>query len=366
MVNKRKILYQRAEKRLEKGQVDKGVKMLESLIAQYPDYLPAYCSLGLAYTEQGKYDQAEKILLKAISANQKWYLPHLYLGWAYEKQQQWSQALAAYQRAVKLNPNEPQARAYLGYMYQLLDNQEAGVQELEVAYQLAPDDVLLIYNLANGLHQLGRSIEALELLDETLARFSITVQGLEGLYRLRGSVYLDLGHLKEALIDIQKAIDLNPQELQFYNDLGDIYFEMEQYEKGIKAFSQATESNFDKGNTYRRIGYTYLKLENWHEALNFFEKAKAAGETDYFGLGFAYVELGDDEKGIEYYKEEILNDGPAKTEASYYLGFAYAAIEDQDASIKAFKQFLMLSADKENDPEWEAWRLEAKRQIGEL
>lgn len=98
----------------------------------------------------------------------------------------------------------------------------------------------------------------------------------------------------------------------------------------------------------------------------FFEKAREAGEIDYFGFGIAYFELNDDKRGFDNLKKELSNEGPAKIEASYYLGFAYAAIGEQGLAIEAFKHFLELSADKADEQEWKEWRAEARKQIDEL
>lgn len=356
-------MYLISQQMFTEGKVKQSISILEKIIGNDPNYILAYCALGRAYVAKQDYQKAERVLLKAINLNAKWHLPHLYLGWTHERQNEIPQALAAYERAVKLKPDDFDSRAYLGYMYQRLDKQEAGVRELQVACQLNPHDITMIYNLANGLHKLDQSIEAIKLLNEALE--ILEAYELAHLYYLLASIYLDLRKLDEAYANIQKAIELNPDIATFHNKLGDIYYEKGEFEDAIRSFGQALDSDSEKSNALKGIGLSYLNLENWQAAVEAFKKAQELGETVFYGLGFAYFESGDDERGIENFRNEILNNGPEKIEASYYLGFAYAAIGDHRSSIEVFKQFLELSADKTNDPVWKEWRTEAKKQIEE-
>jgi tetratricopeptide (TPR) repeat protein len=309
------------------------------------------------------YQKAEHILQKAIELSPKWHLPYLHLGWAYEKQHKFGQALDSYQQAVRLNPDDFHSRVHLGYLYQHLGDQEAGLKELNLAYQLNSQDITLIYNLANGLHKLDRSIEGIRLLDQALEILENRDQSLAHLYNLRGNIYLDLGLLDQSFADLQRAVSLDPTKPSFYNDLGDLYFEKGQYEEAVSSYKHAVNSETEKGSALKGIGRSYLQLENWHAAITALEEAQLVGELDFFGLGLAYFELGDDKRGIENLKKEISNAGPATIEASYYLGLAYAATGDSPLSIKTFQQFLELSASITDKPEWEQWRIEAKRQI---
>jgi tetratricopeptide (TPR) repeat protein len=175
-----------------------------------------------------------------------------------------------------------------------------------------------------------------------------------------------LGKLDEAYKNIQKAIGLNPGIAKFHNKLGDIFYEKSQFKDSISSFSQALNSDSEKGSALKGIGLSYLNVEDWQAAVEAFEKAQELGETVFYGLGFAYFELGDDERGIENFRNEILKDGPARTEASYYLGFAYAAIGDNSSAAQTFKKFLEFSANNADKPGWIEWRLEAQRQIEKL
>ncbi len=358
-------LYLQAQKLFEEGKVQESISLLEGIITKDPDYLLAYCALGRVYVNAKEYQKAEYILLKALELNSVWHLPHLYLGWLYENQQKLEEALNSYRQAATLKPDDFYSRASFGYLLQQLGDQKAGVIELQMAYRLNSQDILLIHNLANGLHKLDRSAEALEFLDDALGRLKTDEQNLADLYSLRGNIYLDLGELDKSFVDIQKAVTLNPTVGRFYNKLGDIYFAKGDYEEAISAYNRAAQADDEKGDALKGVGRSYLRLEDWDKAVTALEKARDAGEVDYFGLGLAYFELGDDKRGIENLKNEVLHDGPAKVEASYYLGFAYTAIGDREASVEALNQFLKLSADRSDDPEWQEWRAEAKKQVEE-
>jgi tetratricopeptide (TPR) repeat protein len=358
-------MFLKSQKMFEERKLDQAVRVLENIIAKDPTYLKAYYSLGYTYMEKDENAKAERILLKAIELSPKWDTAHLQLGKAYENQQKWEQALSSYQQAVNLNPENPHARMHLGIIHQVLGNLKSSVQELQVAYQSSLYDFEVVYNLANGLYGLNQPVKALEVLDESLTASEFDTQDLAHLHNLRGNIYLYLGKLDEAYTSLKKATEIAPTLLSFFVDLGEVCFEKGQWEEAIDWYKQAINSEADKGKALRGIGYSYLSLEDWKAAASYLEKAQELGIAVFFGLGVAYFELGDDEKGIKNLKNEILNDGPAKTEASYYLGFAYASVGDRVSSVEAFKQFLELSADDADRLEWKEWRTEAKKQIEE-
>jgi tetratricopeptide (TPR) repeat protein len=266
---------------------------------------------------------------------------------------------------VNLNPENPHARMHLGIIYQVLGNLKSSVQELQMAYQSSLYDFEVVYNLVNGLYGLNQPVKALEVLNESLTASEFDTQDFAHLHNLRGNIYLYLEKLDEAYASLKKATEIAPTVPSFFVDLGEVCFEKGQWEEAIGWYKQAVNSKPDQGKAFRGLGYSYLSLEDWEAAASYLEKAQELGIAVFFGLGVAYFELGDEEKGIENLKSEILNDGPAKAEASYNLGFAYTAIGDRTSSVKTFKQFLELSASDADKPGWSEWRAEAQKQIKE-
>ena len=79
------------------------------------------------------------------------------------------QALAAAQRAIALNDSLSWGRLFLGYVYLWQKQYEQAITEMERAIALNPDDSGYV-GLANTLGWMGRSEEALQMIEQALRR----------------------------------------------------------------------------------------------------------------------------------------------------------------------------------------------------
>ncbi|NIT61873.1 MAG: tetratricopeptide repeat protein [Aliifodinibius sp.] len=355
--------YQRAKELFEAGKVEQAISILQDIIAQDPGYLPAYYSLGYAYMERGENNRAEPVLLKLAEMRPDWDIVHLQLGKVYENLQQWEKALAYYQTGTRLKPDNPYARMHLGIMYQILNKIAESVYELQQAYQLGLGEFSVVYNLANGWYKLDNITAALNLLDKEIEGAKIEGRDLAKLHNLRGGIYSSQDRPKDAYLDFQKAVEISPDEAEFFIDLGDFYFEQGELERAINSYQQALNTDDPPGRIYKRIGLAQLGLGNWNAAITALEKAKTVGEASFYELGLAYYELYDNEKAIENFALELVQDGPAKAEANYYLGFIYDEIGKHDLSERVFKQFLELAASRSHEAEWRSWIAQVEEKL---
>lgn len=83
-----------------------------------------------------------------------------------------------------------------------------------------------------------------------------------------------------------KAIEHDPTDITFYNNLAAVYFEQKDYEKCIdecqKGISIGRENRADFkliAKACTRIGNAYKKLKNWHNAKAYYEKSMSEHRT---------------------------------------------------------------------------------------
>ncbi|CAH0775335.1 unnamed protein product [Bemisia tabaci] len=89
-----------------------------------------------------------------------------------------------------------------------------------------------------------------------------------------------------ALSHYNKAVELNPTEMTYYNNIAAVYFEQKEYHKCIEQCEKAVEVGRENRADFKliskalaRIGNAYKKMEDWRSAKTYFEKAMSEHRT---------------------------------------------------------------------------------------
>ncbi len=107
----------------------------------------------------------------------------------------------------------------------------------------------------------------------------------------------------------KKAIELNPEFIKPYINLGVTYRELGRHEESINWFQKALKLEPNNGSDYDSIGLEYSKLKKYKEAMPYFQsyiKLKPERDDGYTNLGCCYDGLNNFPKAIESYKQALL------------------------------------------------------------
>lgn len=90
----------------------------------------------------------------------------------------------------------------------------------------------------------------------------------------------------EALAHYNKAVELDPTDITFHNNIAAVYFETKEYEKCIEQCKKAVDTGRENRADFKliakalaRIGNAYKKLEDWKNAKIYFEKSMSEHRT---------------------------------------------------------------------------------------
>ncbi|MBW3096974.1 tetratricopeptide repeat protein [Pseudohoeflea sp. DP4N28-3] len=165
---------------------------LKALIEADPSDLRSYLAYGSVLSSDEDYEAMAETYEKAIAivgavpSRNDWNL-FFQLGIAYERLKQWPRAEAALQRALQLYPNQPQVMNYLGYSWIDMNiNLEAGMEMIQAAVDLRPNDGYIVDSL--------------------------------------GWAYYRLGAYEEAVQELERAVELRPADPTINDHLGDAYW----------------------------------------------------------------------------------------------------------------------------------------------
>lgn len=162
----------------------------------------------------------------------------------------------------------------------------------------------------------------------------------------RGSDLLSAGKYTEAIQHFDKAISLNKQYVEAYNNRGIAYFSLRQPNQAISDYTQAITINpqmaecfYNRGVTFNEIGQHAQSIKDFDEAI----RLNPQYAESYNNRGFAYYKLKQNEKAIEDFSHAI-QIAPRYAKAYYNRGIAYNEMDQTDLAIKDFDRSLSLDS----------------------
>jgi tetratricopeptide (TPR) repeat protein len=152
-------------------------------------------------------------------------------------------AVGYLEKAIQVLPYDYQSRNNLGIVYGKLEQPEKGLKELMTAIWLKPEDDSIKINLSVFYQRQKEYQKAVEVLRYLLLKNNHDAN----LHFRLGLVYKEMGQYDAAISELVKAMELAPQIINPYEELGNIYLskvkDIEKakfyYSKGIEAVPKA-------------------------------------------------------------------------------------------------------------------------------
>ena len=128
---------------------------------------------------------------------------------------------------------------YRGKMYLDLGNQYAGtaLPDLQAAYDADRENLLYSFQLGKAYSLAGGPQQAEPLLTAYLEEYPDDAEAL----RLRGTSFASMRKKDEALADLNRAVELAPDDHENYVSLATVYMVNEEYEPAANALEKAIE-----------------------------------------------------------------------------------------------------------------------------
>ena len=146
-----------------------------------------------------------------------------------------------------------------------------------------------------------------------------------------------------------KAIEIYPEYLFAYVNLGNLYARFNENEKALEYFLKAKELDKDaSANSDYNLAVVYNNLGDKEKAEYYYLeelKTKDPYPATYYNLGILYKEMGKYDKSLQYYLQALKLD-EKDFDAWYNLACLYALMNDFDNA------FSCLTFIKYNKPKW--------------
>ena len=123
-----------------------------------------------------------------------------------------------------------------------------------------------------------------------------------------GFVLTQEGQLHKGIERLERAIELKPDDQNYYITLGAAYLQVQEWEKARKAFVLATELRPDKADGWNNLGVALFQQKRYRESREAFEEALEKDSEFYMawlGVGGAELFLGNVESGERAFERAI-------------------------------------------------------------
>lgn len=187
-----------------------------------------------------------------------------------------------------------------------------------------------------------------------------------------GMTYLLLGKFAEAVLLLQKSLELLPSDKDravAWNGLGNLYRCLNDYDNAVVSYQKAdeldphhsgirdtveyfhSEPNTRNAQVWNELGDLFFKAGSYREASNCYEKAiemEPLAGVSYSNLALCLTYEGKFNKAIPLYEKsiELFQNDKDKAVSWNRLGNVYRRLNDYDNAIAAYKNAVKLNSEQ--------------------
>jgi tetratricopeptide (TPR) repeat protein len=228
---------------------------------------------------RGSLAEAVTVLRQVVHDDHDNFDAHLLLGTALALQGLRAESLTEIETAINLSPNSPKARNEQGVILSRFLETDAARKAFEKALSLDPDFVEAHVNLALILAQTGELPLAHEHLDRAIGLYGSAPSGARACF-LRAKVWSAQGDNDSAILDLEKATQLNPDYADAWFDLSQLKHSKGNLDGALSAARKAVDLNTKDAPAQSWLGQLYLEHGNAVEAVKHLQAARSLGADD--------------------------------------------------------------------------------------
>jgi len=189
--------------------------------------------------------------------------------------------------------------------------------------------------------------------EETQSIYMINLSKIQTLgcfFNNLGNSYSDSGNTEQALMALERAVNINPYLAESRTNLGNIYLRKEQVQEAIYQYQKALQINPLDPKTHNNLGNAYMKQDRPNDAIfqyNHSLRLDPAFIDAYKNLASAYCTQGLFSYAVEQLKKAIILE-PQNASLYNQLGDVYNQMGDYELAILKYKKALTIG---KNSPE---------------
>jgi tetratricopeptide (TPR) repeat protein len=312
-------LLEEADSFRQAGKLDQAIEDYRSFLKQYPDVFQVRSNLGAALAAAGRYEEAIVEYDRAIKLQP---LPQIRLNLALAdyKAGKLAQAVETLNKVRAEMPDDLRPVMLLADCYLRLGKNKMVIDLLDPLEATHTDELGIIYMLGTALVRDGQTARGQVIIDKILRNGDSAEARL-----LMGTTKMMVHDDPGALMDLAKAVELNPNLPDVYANYGLALVANGNPEEAYHAFQIALQKDPNDFESNLQMGVLLRRDDKFVEALKFLHHALELRPGD-FGVRYqiAAIELARGQLGpAQDELESIVREAPTFTEAHISLATAY-------------------------------------------
>jgi tetratricopeptide (TPR) repeat protein len=218
------------------------------------------------------------------------------------KEKKYKECIDAFSSVLETEPNNADVYNNMGVAYSCLGDFEHAETYYTKAIELNPELAQSYINLSDLYYKSGDIASAVG----TLQRGSYELENNLTIAHLLARVYIEDQRWEDAIVELERVLDGEPENYDAYYDLGHVYFELGDYEGAISNFENVVEYKQDSELLYYSLAQAYEANNEIDKAISNYLKSIAV--NDKFTLAYKKVAIlfmarNDLEDAVEYFEE---------------------------------------------------------------
>lgn len=339
-----------AEKKISEKEYKQAIELCDKQIALGEDLPNAYYQKARAFYELATDDEnlnrtsddikaALSLINQAITLNDKkddFFSLSGDINWELKR---YKRARFDYSQAIEIRPTD--YNYYMrGKLFSDLEKYELAIKDFSKAVQICPNDADYLQELAYCLFQLDQFEKAICYYDK-----AIQEEEREDFYFFRGICFKNLRQYKNAISDIEKAIEINPEYRMFYIELANAYSSLPS-EKIEQEIANSNDLSYEKEfSLYKQENNVSYK--NHIIAIDYLKKAIEMDSQDistYWDLTDRYEEI-EDYVNANLIYDELEKMTPEDADVYYFRGRNYYYLNNFEKAIENFNEAIEIEPD---------------------
>ncbi len=254
---------------LQGGHPDDARRLCQALLAEHPRNPRALNLAAIASFQTGDAATALTLLETAVANQPDFVDAHNNLGNIHKAEGDFLRAEAAYRNAIELAPLYFDAHFNLGIVLEAMGRSAEARDAYKIALDIQPDFLPAYLNTGNACKALGKFDEALEYYRWMVEIEPRNVDAINNM----GAVFYELRRFDEAESTYRNALEIDPQHADTLYNLGVLLHEVERYEEAVDACQSAVAVRPHYAECFVNLGYNFHKLGKLDDAERAYEQA---------------------------------------------------------------------------------------------
>jgi tetratricopeptide (TPR) repeat protein len=212
----------------------------------------------------------------------------------------------------------------------------------------------LLHYMESRMGTQERLATANALLEDVLRKRASPSKTIAAVYSARGQSHLDLRQYQQAIADLNRALELDPENVSAYCDRGWTYVNRKEYPQAIADFDHALELDPNNASAYSGRGWTYVNREEYPQAIADFDRAlelDPGWPAAYNGRGYIHELHQEYQQTLALY-ERYIKRHPKEPWGYYYRGRTYRGLKSYQQAMEDFNRAIELGP----DASWLYWQ----------